>query len=68
MQGWQYVKELIYLRTIFQLTKLAFLRARERERKKHLNTFSSALDPHPITLDPQLSDFTFSRLIDIPVS
>ena len=33
MQGWQYVKELIYLRTIFQLTKVAFLRAREREKK-----------------------------------
>ena len=53
MQGWQYGKGLIYLRTIFQLTKLAFLWARERERKKNiLNTFSSALDPHLITLDP----------------
>ena len=28
MQGWQYGKGLIYLRPIFQLTKLAFLRAR----------------------------------------
>lgn len=28
MQGWQYGKELVYLRPIFWLTKLAFLRAR----------------------------------------
>ena len=28
MQGWQYGKELFYLRPIFWLTKLAFLRAR----------------------------------------
>ena len=27
MQGWQYVKGLIYLGPIFRLTKLAFLRA-----------------------------------------
>ena len=28
MQGWHYDKGLIYYRTIFRLTKLAFLRAR----------------------------------------
>ena len=47
MQGWQYVKELIYLRTIFQLTKLAFLRARERERKKHFKHIFLSLGPTP---------------------
>ena len=30
MQGWHYGKGLIYYRPIFQLTKLAFLRARTR--------------------------------------
>ena len=55
MQGLQYGKGLFYLRPIFQLTKLAFLRA--RGKKYIVNKFFSALDPHPITLDPQLSDF-----------
>ena len=45
MQGWQYVKELIYLRTIFQLTKLAFLRA--REKKIHFKHIFLSLGPTP---------------------
>ena len=47
MQGWQYGKGLIYLRTIFQLTKLAFLRAREREKKKHFKHIFFSLGPTP---------------------
>ena len=33
MQGWQYGKGLMYLRLIFQLTKLAFHRARATLKK-----------------------------------
>ena len=33
MQDWYYGKGLIYYRSIFRLTKLAFLKARAAERK-----------------------------------
>ena len=39
MQGWQYSKGVIYLRPIFRLTKLAFLRARatlKKNQSEHL--------------------------------
>ena len=40
MQGWHYGRGLIYLRPIFRLTKLTFLRARAipggNERRSHL--------------------------------
>jgi len=34
IQGWQYGKGRIYFRPIFQLTKLAFLRAALKKKKK----------------------------------
>ena len=45
MQGWQYGKGLIYLRSIFRLTKLAFLRTRAVQRE-NVFRFYSRLNDH----------------------